>query len=436
MPIASRRPSGLSARLASFLREPEAVDQPRVCREGEAETLAFPREAGAIAGMLAGKQVCGQAGEGGVVATERVCLLHRQCALRPQGVAGLHGVGLGALPLQGRRDHAGKQRHDRHGAGSSEPGLASCPTVDALWRAQRPHADRTSLEIAAEVIGQCACRRVTLSWIAREAFQADRLEVCGHDAQLRGLADFAFAELAQGRFRITGFEWRRAGQQFVEDRTEPPDVGCRRQRRTMHLRLFRRHVARGAGDLFVVDPDCLLKAACQAEVGDQRHAVLVDEEVARLEIQVQHAEPVGVVDGFGDGAQQPCRIVRRQSFIGGEQLRQASSAHQLHRVIRQAGVFAHLVHDHDVGVLQSRGVLCLAPEAVDEFLRRQGSGREQLDRHLAVEATLPGAVDHAHAALADQFQQFVVAELALQRIVEVESGHPGMQQHALHHRRG
>src|SRR4030095_4426606 len=81
---------------------------------------------------------------------------------------------------------------------------------------------------------------------------------------------------------------------------------------------------------------------------------------------------------------------------------------------------ADLMDRDDVRVLHARRVLRLAPEAFDELARRPRAGARQLKRNVAIQAALERAVDDAHPAFADLFEQFVVAELPLRRIVEVE----------------
>jgi len=61
-----------------------------------------------------------------------------------------------------------------------------------------------------------------------------------------------------------------------------------------------------------------------------------------------------------------------------------------------------------------------AEEAFDELARCPRSRCQQLDGDFAIEAALARAIHHAHAAFADQFEQFVVAELALGRVRQVQ----------------
>ena len=143
---------------------------------------------------------------------------------------------------------------------------------------------------------------------------------------------------------------------------------------------------------------------------------------------MQHAQPVRVVHRLGDGAQQDRGVARRRYACRIQALQQAATVHQLHRVVDQPAVLAHLVHDYDIGMLQQCCVLRLVAESCDEFLRGPLPRRQKLDRNVAVEAALARAIDQAHPALADQFQQFVVAELALRGIIQVRLCDPRSQQ--------
>jgi len=52
----------------------------------------------------------------------------------------------------------------------------------------------------------------------------------------------------------------------------------------------------------------------------------------------------------------------------------------------------------------------LSPETLHEVLARQRSGQNHLHRHDASEFSLPGLVNHAHAAPRNLLQQIVLAE--------------------------
>src|SRR5205814_1115822 len=100
------------------------------------------------------------------------------------------------------------------------------------------------------------------------------------------------------------FERRLAGEQFVEDRAQPVHVG-RGGQVLQGGRLLGGEVAGRADDgpgLRV--GGVTFEVLGQPEVGDVRLAVRVQEDVARLEVAVEHAALVGVVDGPGDGGEQ------------------------------------------------------------------------------------------------------------------------------------
>ena len=226
--------------------------------------------------------------------------------------------------------------------------------------------------------------------------------------------------LLQGFARARTEEGRASGQQLVQDRAETVDVGRHAQPVRLHLRLFRCHVARRAGDFLAVVAERFVEPPGKAEVRHLRLAAFVQQHVGRFQVEVQDAEPVRVVDGFGHAAHQHGGVLRRQRATRVDALGEALPAHQRHREEIQFGVRADLVDRHDVGMLQARRTLRLAGEARDEVGRGPRSGREQLQRHIAVERTLAGAIDHAHAALTELFEQFVVTEIALLGIAQIQ----------------
>ncbi len=99
---------------------------------------------------------------------------------------------------------------------------------------------------------------------------------------------------------------------------------------------------------------------------------------------------------------------------------QGLATHQMHAVEVQFFGCADLVDGHDVGVFQACGILRFVVEAFGE-VRRCPVRRQHLDRHIAVQTDLVGAIDRAHAAFAEQFVQFVVAELAMFGMRQIEA---------------
>ena len=71
---------------------------------------------------------------------------------------------------------------------------------------------------------------------------------------------------------------------------------------------------------------------------------------------------------------------------------------------------ADFVDGDDVRVLQPGRGLGLGAEALQVVVRRQRAGEDHFQGDDAVERSLPGLVDDAHAAAADLGQQLVIAE--------------------------
>ena len=147
-----------------------------------------------------------------------------------------------------------------------------------------------------------------------QAFQADHLQVARDLAvEPRGrLGRSSRGPLAGCRQRCRP-RTAPARQQGVEDGAQAVDVGRRRDRAATAQRLLRGHVGgrphdrAGLGQL-----DALLEPLGQAEVGDVRLALLVQQDVRRLEVAVQDAPLVGVLDGLGHlGQQRPRRPAGR-----------------------------------------------------------------------------------------------------------------------------
>src|SRR5690349_14736490 len=93
-----------------------------------------------------------------------------------------------------------------------------------------------------------------------------------------------------------------AGDQLVEYRAQAPDIGRRCDLLRTGRRLFGSHVARRSGHLVVVGGPTLFQSPGQAEIGNMRRAVLVDENVGWFEVEMQYPETMRVVDRLGDRA--------------------------------------------------------------------------------------------------------------------------------------
>ncbi len=113
-----------------------------------------------------------------------------------------------------------------------------------------------------------------------------------------------------------------------------------------------------------------------------------------------------------------------------DQLLERAALEELHRDVVGAVELAAVEDLDDVGVLQAGGGARLAAEALDELRVGGEAAVEDLQRDLAAELGVLGAVDVGHAAAADALDDRValvddlaLAEALAQRVVRVS--HPG-----------
>ena len=102
-----------------------------------------------------------------------------------------------------------------------------------------------------------------------------------------------------GVHRRGRLERRPARHQRIERRPEGIHVSRRPHVTALAAGLLRRHVARRPHDLARAgQPAVGLQLLGQPEVGDPRVAVLVEQNIGRLQVAVDHAALVGVLDGL------------------------------------------------------------------------------------------------------------------------------------------
>ena len=108
--------------------------------------------------------------------------------------------------------------------------------------------------------------------------------------------------------------------------------------------------------------------------------------------------------GDGDaGIEDP----RQGKAAGGDGLVQALALDQLHGEKAHAGVFLHGIQRDDVRMVQARDGPGFALEALETGWVGSHVGGKDLEGHVAIEPSVPGAVHLAHASGADEGVDFV-----------------------------
>src|SRR3712207_495041 len=174
------------------------------------------------------------------------------------------------------------------------------------------------------------------------------------------------------------------------------------------LRLLGRQVLGGAHDRAGLRHVRRARAR-DAEVGDLRAPLGVDDDVVRLEVAVDHAALVGEARGaqhLDDEVDRADRVQRR--LVGGDLLERAP-LQVLHRDVRRPVPLAAVEDADDVGVLQPGGARRLAAEALHELLVLGEAPMQELERDVAPELLVDRAVDVGHPARPDAVLDAVAA---------------------------
>ena len=140
----------------------------------------------------------------------------------------------------------------------------------------------------------------------------------------------------------------------------------------------------------------------------------VHQDIGRLQIAVEDAPLVGVMDGACRHRHQPGRAARVGS-VAFEPLVQTLPGDQLHAEIVLIFIPADLEDRHDVGVVEPGDRLGLVLKPAVIIVAGKLGRLDHLQGDRAVEADLTGLVNDPHAALAQHALQLVVAEVAYRR---------------------
>lgn len=147
-----------------------------------------------------------------------------------------------------------------------------------------------------------------------------------------------------------------------------------------------------------------------AEVRDLGFQSGADEYVRRLEVAVHDALAVRVVD--------PARHLLDDRDGGAEveapraeELAERLALHELHDERAATGVLMRVVERHDVRGLHLRDGLGLAPESRERLGVEVEALPQLLERDLALQLVVEGAIDDGHAALAELLEALVAVRL-------------------------
>ena len=167
----------------------------------------------------------------------------------------------------------------------------------------------------------------------------------------------------------------------------------------------------------------LARGEGDAEVGHQRSAV-VHQDVLGLDVAVDHAVPVGVVQRRGDLGGDPDRVGHGELLLPVEPAPERLPLDEGHDVEEEAVGLARVEQRQDVRVLEVGGELDLGQEPLGADHGRELRA-QQLERDLAVVLQVLREVHRRHAAGADlTFDPVAVGERYLEAVLQL--GHGGL----------
>ena len=202
-----------------------------------------------------------------------------------------------------------------------------------------------------------------------------------------------------------------AREELVEDDPEEKDV--RPAVDGLALDLFGRHVAQrpdgrpGLGHRRLFHPG-------DSEVGDIGLSGLVDQDVGRLDIAVDDAEAVGIIQGIADGLEDLDAFQGEEDLPGIHDRLEALALDELHDDVGQVVFPADVIDGDDVGM----GQLPRGPRFADEPRHQVVFGRslreiveaDGLDRHVPLDIGVETPVDDPHPSLAQGAEDLVFTD--------------------------
>ncbi len=147
-----------------------------------------------------------------------------------------------------------------------------------------------------------------------------------------------------------------------------------------------------------------------AEVGKLQHPFLGQQQVARLDVAMDHAAVVGVPQRPSNGDAELGHLAPGKDATPAKLFFQAASGHEFHGIEDLLLIFAKTENLYDVGMIQLSQRLDLGLETVAEVGLLGHLGGQQFDRSRLARRVIDPHVDRAHTATADSANDSVWAE--------------------------
>ena len=205
-------------------------------------------------------------------------------------------------------------------------------------------------------------------------------------------------------------EWWLTSEKVVEQRAESPDIAAGVDRST--ARLLGAHVGERAHRALGCRGHGRVAHGGDAEVDDLRRAIGADDHIAGLDVAVDHARAMCMLDRIGNLGNELDACERVESVIVGPSVERHRVLDQLHddewrivvvvvALVAEA-LRARRINPRNVGMLEPRERLGLDAQTAARACAKSLAAND-LDRHPPTGKLLRRRVNRAHAAVADEF---------------------------------
>ncbi len=270
---------------------------------------------------------------------------------------------------------------------------------------------------------QCLRGAITLIWLLGQRLEDDHLNSRGEVRHKVAEGRWVLIDMLERQAdRRIGFKGQLSRDHLVKDAAKRIDVRRERRRTRVHS-LLRRNVLWGAKGVTDGDLTETILQHGQAKVAQNRIASRVQQDVARLNIPVNHTLRVGIIQRGGE------LLHRVDDFLWRERTPLPSSQVDLDTEIGPLDIF----HDQVVATLVTPKIVDLDDVGMTQgcdgprlTLESRGDLRiglqvttQHFDSHVAVEDGVDAFVDLRHATLTYSIEDFIRSEvLTDKRIVE------------------
>ena len=261
-----------------------------------------------------------------------------------------------------------------------------------------------------QVVGKILGDRVAFGEALGQGLQTNALHFLGNRVvPLPGRTGLLAGDLIQQRGRRVGGERPPAGEQLVQHHAQAENVAAAIDPMPFATRLLGAHVVGRARVAWSAAH--VLLAQREAEIGDERLAALVQQDIARLDIAMHQPPAMRVVQGFSDcGNQLRALLERRPRLLEPRGETWAVDELRNHKTQERIGA-ADVVHRHDMWMVEAGDGAGFGQIVVGILGAGHQAAMRHLDCHQPFQLIVAGEINESEASLPQQLFDAIAADL-------------------------